>query len=158
MRQWKNSLLAVGVAALCLAQSSSTLLTPEVKRVGERLACLCRTCNNTVANCPMLQCHYANPAKEKIATMQAAGRSDDDIVSAFVKETGLEALSSPPTSGFSGLAWVMPWFVIALGLGAIYLYVRRFHPKRAPAGAPELDPEMMKRYRDSIDKDLDTLD
>ena len=158
MRQWKNSLLALSVAAICLAQSSSQLLTPDIKRVGERLACLCRTCNNTVGDCPMLQCHYASPAKQKIGEMQAAGRSDDEIVQAFVKEAGLEALSSPPTTGFSSLAYIMPWIALALGLGVIYLFIRRFHPKRATAGAPELDPEVLQRYRDKIDKDFDKID
>jgi cytochrome c-type biogenesis protein CcmH/NrfF len=158
MRQWKSSLLALGLAAICLAQSSSTLLTPEIRRVGMRLACLCRTCNNTVGECPMLQCHYGNPAKQKIAEMQAAGKPDDEIVKSFVQESGIEALSSPPTTGFSSLAWIMPWVAIALGLGAVYLFIRRVHPKRAAAGAPEMDPEVLKRYRDNIDKDLDKLD
>jgi cytochrome c-type biogenesis protein CcmH len=158
MRQWKSSVLALGLAAICLAQSSSTLLTPEIRRVGMRLACLCRTCNNTVGDCPMLQCHYSSPAKEKIAKMQAEGRSDDEVVKSFVAENGLEALSSPPTTGFSSLAWIMPWIAIGLGLGAVYLFIRRFHPKRAAAGAPEMDPEVLKHYRDNIDKDLDKLD
>lgn len=156
MRRWKSSLLALGLAAICLAQSSSGLITPDIKRVGERLACLCETCKNTVGDCPMLQCHYGNPAKQKIGKMQAAGRSDDEIVQAFVKENGLQALSSPPTSGFSGLAWIMPWLALGLGLGVIYLFVRRI--RRAPAAGPDLDPATMQRYRDSIDKDLDRID
>lgn len=106
----------------------------------------------------MLECHYASPAKRKIAEMQTAGRADDDIVKSFVQETGLEALSSPPISGFSSLAYIMPWLALALGLGAIYLFIRRFHPKHAPAGAPELDPAVLERYRDRIDKDFDKLD
>lgn len=158
MRQLKNSVVALGLAAICLAQSSSTLLTPEIRRAGMRLACLCRTCNNTVGDCPMLHCHYSSPAKEKIASLQAAGKSDDDIVRTFVRENGLEALSSPPTTGFSSLAWIMPWIALGLGLGAVYLFIRRFHPKRATASAPELDPETLQRYRDNIDKDLAKLD
>jgi len=157
MRRWESSVLALSLAAICLAQSSSGLITPDIKRVGERLACLCETCKNTVGDCPMLQCHYGNPAKQKIGTMQASGKSDDDIVQSFVQEHGIQALSSPPTSGFSGLAWIMPWLALGLGLGAIYLFIQRI--RRAPAGnAPELDPATMQRYRDSIDKDLDRLD
>lgn len=146
------------LAALCLAQGSVGLLTPDVKRVGMRLACLCGACNNTVGDCPMLECHYAKPAREKIAMMQAAGKGDDEIVASFVKERGLEALSAPPTSGFSGLAWIMPWVAVALGLGAIYLFIRRFSPKRAPAPVQELDPETLNRYRENIEKDLAKLD
>jgi cytochrome c-type biogenesis protein CcmH len=165
MRQFKSNLLVLGLMAICLsqtpsglAQSSSDLLTPEIKRVGMRLACLCKGCTNTIGDCPMLECHYAKPARERIGEMQKAGKSDDDIVQVFVKEQGLQALSSPPTTGFSGLAWIMPWVAIGFGLCAIYLFIRKFHPKHAPAGAPELDPETLERYRTNIDKDLDKLD
>ena len=158
MRQFKSSLLILGLAVICLAQSSSQLLTPQIKRVGEKLACLCGTCKNTVGDCPMLECHYAKPAREKIAQMQGGGTADDQIVKSFVQEQGIQALSSPPTTGFSGLAWIMPWVAIGLGLCAIYLFIRKFHPTRAPAGAPELDPETLARYRTNIDKDLVKLD
>src|SRR6266536_3651831 len=113
MRRLKNSLLALGLMSICLAQSSSQLMTPGVKRVGTRLACLCTTCKNTVGDCPMLECHYTRPAREKIIRMQNEGQTDDSIVQSFVREQGLQALSSPPTEGFSGLAWIMPW--VALG-------------------------------------------
>ena len=158
MRQWKSSALVLGLAMICLAQSSSQLLTPDIKRVGGRLACLCGTCKNTVGDCPMLECHYTKPAREKIAKLQALGTPDDEIVKSFVQQQGLQALSAPPTTGFSGLAWIMPWVAIGLGLCAIYLFIQKFHPKRATAGAPEIDSETLARYRANIDKDLEKLD
>ena len=57
------------VTAICLAQSASELQTPEIRRVGDKLACLCGACKNTVATCQMLHCHYAYPARQKIARM-----------------------------------------------------------------------------------------
>jgi cytochrome c-type biogenesis protein CcmH/NrfF len=158
MRRWKTSFLILGLAAISLAQSASQLLTPDVKRVGARLACLCGACKNTVGDCPMLECHYAHPSRQKIAGMQAKGATDDQIVKSFVEEQGLQALSSPPTSGFSGLAWIMPWVAVGIGLFAIYLFIRRFSPKRAPANVPDLDPQVLQRYRDNIEKDLAKLD
>jgi cytochrome c-type biogenesis protein CcmH/NrfF len=158
MRQFKSSLLGLVLVAICLAQGPTELLTPDMKRVGFRLACLCGACKNTVADCAMLECHYSKPAREKIARMQAVGISDDDIVKSFVQERGLQALSSPPTTGFSGLAWIMPWVAVAFGLFAIYLFIRKFHPKRAVEGVPQLDQETLERYRTNIDKDLENLD
>ncbi len=158
MRQLRSSFLALVLAALCLAQGSYELLTPDVKRVGARLACLCGTCKNTVADCPMLECHYSKPARDKIARMQAIGMSDDQIIKSFVDQNGLQALAAPPTSGFSSLAWIMPWVAIGVGLIAIYFFIRRFYSKRASAGAPDIDPEVLQRYRDNIDKDFDKLD
>lgn len=152
-------LLAIALAALSLAQSSSALLTPEIKRVGGRLACLCGTCNNSVGDCPMLECHYTKPMREKIAAMQKLGMSDDEIVNAAVKDKGLQALAAPPTEGFNLLAWVMPWVAVGLGLCMIWMFIRYLNRKRVTAeAAPEMDPEILNRYRDNIEKDLAKLD
>lgn len=159
MHRLRNSLLAVALAAISLAQSSSALLTPEIRRVGSRLACLCGTCNNTVGDCPMLECHYTRPAREKIAAQQAAGRSDDQIVQGIVKEQGLQALAAPPNEGFNSLAWIMPWIALSLGLGVIWFFMRYLNAKRQKtAAAPNLDPELLNRYRENIEKDLAKLD
>jgi cytochrome c-type biogenesis protein CcmH len=157
MRPWKNSLLILVAALLSFAQSdpSVAVLTPAVKRVGARLACLCGSCKNSVADCAMLHCHYSGPAREKIAQMLAQGMSDDRIVDSFVKEQGLRALVVPPAEGFNVMAWVMPFVVIALGLWAIWLFIRRF---RKPSTVPELDPAVLERYRDRIEKDLSKLE
>ena len=144
--------------AAALAQSSSQLLTPEIRRVGGRLACLCGTCNNTVGDCPMLECHYSKPAREKIAAKLSIGESDDQIVQGVVKETGLQALAAPPQEGFSLLAWVMPWIAISIGLIVIWLFMRRFSAQRHPAAAPELDAALLSRYRDNNEKDMAKLD
>ena len=159
MLRFRNSLLAVLLAAAALAQSSSALLTPEIRRVGSRLACLCGSCKNTVGDCPMLECHYTKPAREKIAAMQRAGTTDDQIVDSMVKERGLQALAVPPAEGFNLLAWLMPWIAVSLGLVAIWLFIRRLdRKKKAAAAAPELDPEVLSRYRENIEKDLAKLD
>ena len=86
----RTTLLAVILAAVSLGQSASQLQTEAVRRVGSRLACLCG-CKSTVADCQMLECHYASPARKRIAELQAAGWSDDDIVADFVQKTGKQA-------------------------------------------------------------------
>ena len=92
--------------------------TPGVRRVGDRLACKCGTCNNTVGNCPMLECHYSHPARQRISKMLDQGMSDDAIVAVFVKEQGLSALAAPPAEGFNLLGWLMPFIALAGGLGS----------------------------------------
>jgi cytochrome c-type biogenesis protein CcmH/NrfF len=158
MQRLRSSFLVLGLAAFSLAQTSSQLLTPEIKRVGFRLACLCGACKNTVGDCAMLECHYSKPARVKIATLQAGGTSDDAIVDSFVQERGLQALSSPPTTGFSFLAWIMPFVALGLGLGAIFLFIQRVHPRRATANAPEVDADLMRRYQATIEKESAKLD
>ncbi len=54
----------------------------------------------------------------------------------------------------------MPWIVVSLGLAAIWLFIRRLNRKKvaAAAAASELDPEVLNRYRENIEKDLAKLD
>ena len=144
------------VTALCLAQSASVVEDTAVQRVGTELACLCGSCKNTVANCPMIHCHYASPAREKIMKMAGAGVADDEIVATFTDEHGLEALASPPKEGFSLLSWVMPFVAIGLGLMAIWWFVRRYMGNKTPV--PSVDAEVLERYKDRIEKDLAKID
>lgn len=136
-----------------LAQNASLMVNPNVRRVGMKLACLCGACKNSVGDCPMMGCHYSLPGREKIAQMQAAGASDENIVSKFIEQEGLKALVVPPTSGFSLAVWVMPGVMILLGLYAIYIYIQRF---RKPA--PAIPLTVPDRYKELAAKDIEKLD
>ena len=157
MSRFKSSFLLFLLTALSLAQTASQLVTPEIRRVGEKLGCLCGSCNNTVATCQMLECHYSLPARQEIAKKQSLGMNDQEIIDGFVKKSGLVALASPPTEGFSILAWIMPVAMAGIGLGAIWLFVRRIR-KPIPSSAPEIDPVLMDRYHEQIEKDLAKLE
>jgi cytochrome c-type biogenesis protein CcmH/NrfF len=156
MSKWKTSLLVLALAAITLAQepagvSESGIMSASVRRVGMRLACLCRACKNTVGDCPMLQCEYCSPMRKRIAEMQAAGQSDDSIVAAMIAEHGKEGLAAPPTEGFALTAWVMPFVAILMGLGLIWVFVRRLSAQRAQA--PAIDPAILEKYHERIEKD-----
>lgn len=144
------------VAGLCLAQSSSDMLTPAIRRVGDRLACLCGSCKNTVATCSMLGCHYSSPARERIAKLQAMGKNDDEIVDDFIKKEGKRALAVPPAEGFNLLGWVMPFVAIGLGLAAIFAFVQR--NRKPVVVATAVDTAVLNRYQAEIDKDLAKLE
>jgi cytochrome c-type biogenesis protein CcmH/NrfF len=158
MSRLKSSLLLLAVSALCLAQTGTEVMTPEVRRVGDKLACLCGICNNTVGTCPMLRCEHAYPARQRLAKALAIGKSDDQIVKAEVKMFGLRALSGPPTEGFSLLAWVMPMIAVAIGLGVVALVFKRLRGRPAIAGAPEIDADLLDRYHDQIEKEVAKLE
>lgn len=153
----RASLIGLLVVALSLAQNASELVTPEIRRVGERLACLCGSCNNSVGTCQMLGCHYTHPAREKIAKRQAEGAPDQQIVDEFVKEQGKKALVVPPVEGLFLAAWVMPFAMIAIGLAGIWWFIRRYR-RPAIAGAPVVETDDLERYQEQIDKDLAKLD
>jgi cytochrome c-type biogenesis protein CcmH len=157
MRRYRTSILIVLLAAVCLGQSASQLQTEAVRRVGSKLACLCGGCNNTVADCPMLECHFALPARQRIASLQAMGKSDAEIIDEFVQQYGKQVLAVPPAEGFNLLAWVMPFVAIAAGLAIVWMFIQRF---RRPVAASRglADQETLSRYQAQIEKDLTKLD
>lgn len=141
------------VAGLCLAQTASMMTNKDVRRAGMKLACLCSRCKNSVGDCQMLGCGYAGAARERIAQMQAAGASDEEIAAKFVEKEGIRALAVPPAEGFHLAAWLMPFAAILAGLYAIYAYVRHY---RRPAVVPQ--PKVAAKYADLAEKDLAKLE
>ncbi len=88
--------------------------------------------------------------------MQSAGKSDADIVDSFVQTEGKDVLAIRP--GPMGV--IGPWGALGLGLILVVFLIRRFMRKPltpAPAGAEAVDSELLDRYRDRIDKDLEKL-
>lgn len=157
LRRWKSSLLLALVTGLCLAQIPSLNLTPEVRRVGSKLRCLCGVCRNSMGDCPMLGCHSAVPGREKIAKLQAAGKGDQEIVDSFVKEQGLQVLVTPPAEGFSLLSWIGPPAVLLGGLGGIWFWMRR-NKRPQTATAAETPAVDMERFRAQAGEELEKLD
>jgi len=157
MHRLRASLLLLMLAAASLAQTASQLQTDAIRRVGSKLACLCGTCNNTVSDCQMLECHFSKPAKERIAALQVLGKSDSAIIDEFVGEYGKRVLAVPPAEGFNLLAWVMPFAAIGAGLAMVWLFIRRIRKPAPPTGAP-LDPAALSRYQERIEADLTKLD
>ena len=155
-RRLLESLALGGTVAVALAQTSPGIMTPEVRRIGQRLACLCGACNNTVADCVMLGCSYCRPRREQIAGLLARGMTDDAIVGMIVAEVGRRALAAPPAEGFLLLGWIMPWIAATLGLGVVWLALRKMRrPVTVPTGA---DPALPEGYRERIEKEMENFD
>ena len=155
LRRYSPKLVLVFVLAIAavLAQDPTTYMTASVMRVGNRLACRCGGCRNTVGDCPMLHCESADPLRRRIASMQGRGMNDDAILSAIVREQGVVALASPPATGFGLFTWVMPGIALAIGFLIYSSFVRRNRKKPEPLSAS--DQAMLERFRSQIDRDFD---
>jgi cytochrome c-type biogenesis protein CcmH/NrfF len=155
LRQWNRKLVIAFFAAITalVAQDPTSYLTPDVMRVGDRLACRCGGCRNTVANCPMLHCSSADPMRRRIHQMKTRGASDNDVVSTIVREEGIVALSSPPAEGFALITWIMPPLVLVIGFFIYSWYVRR--NRQEPQPLSPVDQAVIDRFRAQIDRELD---
>ncbi len=142
----------IAVAAL-IAQDPTSYLTPDVTRVGSKLACRCGGCRNTVANCPMLHCSSADPMRRRIHDMKARGLSDTDVVNTIVREEGVVALAAPPAEGFGLITWVVPPIVLLLGFFVYSWYVRR--NRQEPQLLSPGDAAIIDRFRTQIERELD---
>ncbi|HEY3939592.1 MAG TPA: cytochrome c-type biogenesis protein CcmH [Bryobacteraceae bacterium] len=137
--------------ATLLAQDITNFLTPDVARVGARLACRCGGCKNTVGDCPMLRCSYTDPMRHRIYEMKQHGASDNEIVNAIVREGGVAVLSSPQPLGI--FVWLMPGIALLLGFLVYTSYVRR--NRKTPEPLTAGDQSIIDRFRTQIDRELD---
>jgi cytochrome c-type biogenesis protein CcmH/NrfF len=140
------------VLAITLAQDAS-FLSPDVIRVGSRLACRCGGCRNSVGDCPMVRCGSADPLRHRIYESKAKGMSDDAIVDAIVQQEGIVALVSPPAQGLGPIVtWVMPGLVLVIGFFIYSTFVRRH--RKEPAPLTEKDQNLINRFKQQIDNEL----
>ncbi len=141
------------VLAALVAQDAS-FLSPDVVRVGSKLACRCGGCRNTVGDCPMLRCSSADPLRRRIYNSKAKGMSDSAIVNAIVSEEGIVALASPPGEGLGPIiTWVMPAIILVIGFFIYSTFVRRH--RKAPEPLTAADESLIERFRDQIDREIE---
>ena len=78
-------------------------------------------------------------ARQMRATVRdqlAAGRSPDEVRQYFVDRYGEWILLEPRATGFNVLVYVLPWLLMAAGIGLIVLMVRRW-TRPLPADATQ---------------------
>lgn len=70
-----------------------------------------------------------------VREMVTAGRDDADILGFFHDRYGDYVLMEPPARGANHLLWLLPLLVLALGVVALAVWLRRLRGRDADAGA-----------------------
>ena len=151
----KASLLVILATALCLAQTATEYESPAVNHVAGKLNCNC-SCKLRM-DCVMPPtgiCGVCKAAKIRIANMQKDGKSEKQILDTFVAENGASVLAvSPGKFGNSA-----PYIALLMGLGVVFLVIRRYRHLRPAPVVPAGDDATLSRYHDQIEKDLSKLE
>ena len=153
MYRWRSSFILLVVAVAALAQTASERPGQDVLRVAHHLACQCG-CSDTVATCSMLECHFSKPAKERIAKMQTAGMSDQQIINQFIAEYGQGIYRGDPNAW----GWIIPYASIGFGLLVIWWFIKRYKRRPMAELAPAAEDPALAKYNEQIEKDLAHLE
>jgi cytochrome c-type biogenesis protein CcmH len=148
-------LLAAAAAALALAAPAAACTTYASQGKLET-ELVCPSCHVTLDESNSA---VAQEMKTYIARRIAQCATDKQIVDELVGQFGPSVLSTPRTSGFDLLAWILPLGGIALGAAAIAGGAWRWSRGRDRAGddssdGPALDPESERR----VDEELARFD
>jgi len=125
--------------------------------LGHRMMCVCG-CNQILLECNHVGCQYSERMRDELMASLDRGDSDDLTLQAFVQKYGTTVVAAPATTGFSRIAWIMPFVALILGVLTVVFVVRAWRARPlapSPAGvAPVTGPDL-ERFRDQARKDTD---
>jgi cytochrome c-type biogenesis protein CcmH len=138
--------LVVVLLALLLLPGAAAALT--VNDVAQKVRC--PTCNTPldVSNSPL-----ASRMRAYIGARIERGWSEERIIDGLVAQFGRDVLTTPDTSGFALLAWVIPGIAVVGGLAAMALLARAWARRRpAPVAAPAVSAADFRRVQEELDR------
>lgn len=131
------SALSAALAPPARAQTYETL-PPELEERARGIyaGVMCPQCAGQTLD--QSSAPIAEAMKSVVRTQLLAGATDDAIIAALVESYGESVLASPPTRGFSLLAWLVPPLALLIGAAAVAAALRNRRarvPDAAPGGA-----------------------
>jgi cytochrome c-type biogenesis protein CcmH len=130
--------MMLGFAIVPLWTVNVTAQSDRARHVSMNLKCLCKGCDMSAGGCSHPGGAFTGPCETAKGMMHevdqhiAKGETDEQIIQAFVNQYGTIVYIEPPKSGFGLVAWLMPVFYLALGLGLVVFFMRKW---RRPAVA-----------------------
>ena len=106
---------------------------------------------------------HQSPASDEIKTnirkLLADGKTQQQILDAYVAEYGDRILAEPPARGFSAALYVLPWIFLAGSIGLVVFVIRRLRTPAQPAATPDVRVAPVDEAVDErIDDELRKLD
>jgi cytochrome c-type biogenesis protein CcmH len=159
--------VVVGLAIVPLA-ANLTAETDRARHVGMSLKCLCKGCDMSAGGCSHPggtftgPCETAKGMLKEVDAHIARGETDEQIIQAFVNEYGTIVYMVPPKTGFGLVAWLMPIAYIALGLGLVVFFMRKWSRRKplvagpaVTATGPNISADALARAREQANRETE---
>jgi hypothetical protein len=159
--------LAVAILAVAIYAIPMWAQSPRAKEIGTHLKCLCKGCDMSAGLCAHPGGAFSGPCDTAKAELREVdeqlqqGKTEQQIIDAFVREYGTVAYVEPPKHGFGLVAWLMPILYTVVGLALVVFVVRKWTTHRpetvsgVPAGADAISTEAFARARAQASRETD---
>ena len=143
------ALIAVSIAIILFVGAGDTA-EQRFNDLGHKLMCKCG-CNQVLLECNHVGCTYSDRMRQELMAGLQNGDNDELILQSFVQKYGTTVLAAPPTTGFSRVAWIMPFAVLIGGIVLTGALVRAWKHKLAapviahPAGMGSAEFRELRR-------------
>jgi len=131
----------------------------NVQALEKRLRCSCG-CGLDIYTCRTTDftCTYSPALHQQVLRMLGDGKTEQEVIDAFVAQYGQVVLMSPPRRGFNLLGYFVPGLALVVAALALVWMLRRWtraSPAAAPvmpAALPNASPAELERLRDELDR------
>ena len=131
----------------------------KVRAVGEKLKCQCASqCSYTVAGCNMLHCGFRGKVNPEIKAGLEAGLPPEAIIENLIAKFGSALRTAPKAEGFGLFGWAMPFVALLAGLVIAPVVVLRWRAKHLTSVPAQTSGDVLAKYRDQIEKEVDELE
>ncbi|HXL23054.1 MAG TPA: cytochrome c-type biogenesis protein CcmH [Candidatus Dormibacteraeota bacterium] len=168
LRSFRAAILFLSAASLPFPALATTAEQPDrAHQIGAKLKCMCGGCSESAGGCYHIggafsgPCDTAKSMLKEVSSLLAKGETETQILHGFEQEFGLSVYIEPPKSGFSLLAWIMPFFYLAAGTLLVVFVIHRWsnRPRQqqlaAGGKAPAVSLEYLARARAQSARDTD---
>ena len=144
MSRLRPAFTLVIVAAIVAfgAYAADTAASARFDKLSHKLMCTCG-CYQTLGECNHMGCPNLEAEGNLLSTSIQQGDNDDQIFHAFQDQYGPTALAAPMFTRLNRFSWWVPPIVLLLGLGVVFIVVRRWRPRAVAMPAPATDPHTL---------------
>lgn len=127
----------------------------RVNTLGHQMMCMCG-CGQILSECNHVGCTYSSRQLAEVREAVLRGDNDAAIKQMMIEKYGTTVLAAPTTSGFNIVAWIMPFAIFILALGAVVYVVRAWKRRQAPTPpTPPVTGEALNSYRELARKETE---